>query len=284
MRLLRFATEDGVRVGVSQNGVVEDVTERVDGFSDLLERMTKGDSVPESNETYEPAAISYLPPTTPVNTVFAVALNYHSHIQEAGVTDREFERPLIFLKLYRSLVGHGESIQYHRDVVERLDYEGELAAVIGKPARNVSVDEALDYVAGYTILNDVTARNVQRLRAGESDALDWFSSKAMEGTTPVGPTVVTTDEISDPQSLRITSRYNGDVMQDEETSLMIYSTAELVAYAASRLTLHPGDVIATGTPEGVGEFQNISMTEGDTIAVEIGGIGTLSNTIGESEE
>lgn len=280
MRLLRFETGEGTRVGVSRNGAVADVTDGVDGFADALERVTNGESVPEGEETDEPDELRYLPPTTPENTVFAVALNYRSHIREVGQTDREFERPLIFLKPYRSLVGHGETIEYDREVVDRLDYEGELAAVIGSPARHVSTDDALDHVAGYTVLNDVTARNVQRLRAGDSDALDWFSSKAMERTTPVGPAVVTTDEIPDPQALRIASRYNGELMQDEETSLMIYDTAELISYASSRLTLQPGDVVATGTPEGVGEFQDVSMSEGDEIEVEIEGIGTLSNTVG----
>lgn len=279
MRLTRFSTGDTTRVGVSEDGTIRDVTEAVEGFVDALETVTNGESLPEGGETYDAEDVEYLPPTTPKSTVLAAALNYHSHIEEVGKTDREFEWPLLFFKSYASLIGHEQPIRNHRPVVERLDYEGELAAVIGKPAWEVSEDEALDYVAGYTILNDVTARNLQRLQAGDSDAIDWFSAKSMRDTTPVGPDVVTTDEIPDPQQLHITSRYNGDVMQDEDTSLMIYDTAELISFASTRMELQPGDVIATGTPEGVGEFQDISMTDGDTIEVEIDGIGTLSNTV-----
>lgn len=284
MRVTRFSTGDAARVGVSEDGTIRDVTEGVEGFADALETVTRGESLPDGGETYDAEAVEYLPPTTPSSTVLAAALNYHSHIEEVGKTEREFEWPLLFFKTYGSLVGHERPIQYHRSVVERLDYEGELAAVVGKPAWQVPEDEALDYVAGYTIMNDVTARNLQRLRAGDDDAIDWFSAKAMRATTPVGPEVVTTDEIRDPQQLHVTSRYNGEVMQDEDASLMIYDTAELIAFASTRVELQPGDVIATGTPEGVGEFQDVSMTDGDTIEVEIDGIGTLSNTVRSADD
>lgn len=284
MRLTRFSTGDGARVGVLEDGTIRDITEDVDGFADALEAVTDGKSLPDGSGTHNEEDVEYLPPTTPRNTVLAAALNYHSHIEEVGKTDSEFEWPLLFFKSYQSLVGHEQPIQYHRSVVERLDYEGELAAVIGKPAWQVSEDEALDYVAGYTVLNDVTARNLQRLHAGDDDAIDWFSAKSMRGTTPVGPAVVTTDEVADPQQLRVTSRYNGDVMQDEDTGLMIYDTAELISFASSRVELQPGDVIATGTPEGVGEFQDISMTDGDTIEVTVDGVGTLSNTVRDADD
>ena len=284
MRVTRFSTGDAPRVGVAEDGTIRDVSEDVDGFGDALETVTDGESLPDGGETYDAAEVTHLPPTTPSNTVLAAALNYHSHIEEVGKTDREFEWPLLFFKPYGSLVGHEQPIQYHRSVVERLDYEGELAVVIGKPAWQVAEEEALDYVAGYTVMNDVTARNLQRLQAGDDDAIDWFSSKAMRGTTPLGPAVVTTDEIPDPQQLHVTSRYNGDVMQDEDTRLMIYDTAGLISFASSRVELRPGDVIATGTPEGVGEFQDISMTDGDAIEVTVDGVGTLSNTVRNADD
>lgn len=284
MRLARFSAGDTPRVGIAEDGTITDVTEGVDGFTEALAAVTDGESLSDGGETYDAESVEYLPPTTRANTVLAAALNYHAHIEEVGKTDSEFDWPLLFLKTYGSLIGHEQPIQRHRPVVERLDYEGELAAVIGKPAWQVSEDEALDYVAGYTILNDVTARNLQRLEAGDDDAIDWFSAKTMKATTPVGPEVVTTDEIPDPQELHITSRYNGEVMQDEDTNLMIYDTAELISFASSRIELQPGDVIATGTPEGVGEFQDVSMTDGDTIEVTIDGIGTLSNTVRDSDD
>lgn len=284
MRVTRFSVDGAPRVGVAEDGTIRDVTEGVDGFADALAAVTDGEELPDGGESHDAADVEYLPPTTPGNTVLAAALNYHSHIEEVGKTDREFEWPLLFLKTYGSLIGHEQPIRRHGSVVDRLDYEGELAAVIGKPAWQVSEDEALDHVAGYTVMNDVTARNLQRLQAGDDDAIDWFSAKTMRGTTPLGPSVVTTDEVPDPQELHVTSRYNGEVMQDEDTSLMIYDTAELISFASSRVELRPGDVIATGTPEGVGEFQDVSMVDGDTIEVTVDGVGTLSNAVRDADD
>lgn len=189
------------------------------------------------------------------------------------------EWPLLFLKLPRSLVGHRQPISYHTRVTDEIDYEGELAAVIGKPARHVAPERALEYVAGYTILNDTSARDLQlSLQAGDDSLIDWFSGKAMQRTTPTGPWVVV-DEISDPQDLDIVSRVNGDTMQDDNTSLMIRSVADLVSFVSSRVRLEPGDIIATGTPEGVGTFQDVRLTPGDTVEVEVERIGSLVNTV-----
>jgi len=183
------------------------------------------------------------------------------------------------MKLPRTLVGHQDPISLHSHVTNEIDYEAELAAVIGSPARHVSPEEALDHVAGYTILNDTSARDLQlSLQVGEDNLFDWFSGKAMEKTTPVGPYVVV-NEIDDPQDLDITSRVNGEVLQDDNTSYMIRSVADLVSFVSSRVRLQPGDVLATGTPEGVGTFQDIQLHPGDTVE----DIGTLVNTVQECE-
>jgi 2-keto-4-pentenoate hydratase/2-oxohepta-3-ene-1,7-dioic acid hydratase in catechol pathway len=180
-------------------------------------------------------------------------------------------------------VGHGASIEYHTTVTEEIDYEGELACVIGESCRHASSDEALEHVAGYTILNDVSARDLQLSFSYENDDMvDWFAGKAMQSTTPIGPFVVC-NEIEDPQNLALASRVNGTTMQDESTRMMIYSVAELVSYISSLVELQPGDVIATGTPEGVGVFQDISLEPGDNVEIEIEGIGTLSNTVTQAE-
>lgn len=279
MRIGRFSVDDRVLIGVFDGDTVRDVTTVFDSFRDALTRP--GDAAADG-ETYDVEEITYLPPTTRRNTVFCAALNYEAHAEESDSAVPEW--PLVFMKLPRTLVGHGEPINYHTRVTQEIDYEAELAAVVGEPARHVSADEALDYVAGYTILNDTSARDLQlSLQVGDDEMLDWFSGKAMQRTTPVGPYVVV-DEIEDPQDLAISSRVNGETMQDDNTGMMIRSVADLVSFVSSRVRLEPGDVVATGTPEGVGTFQDIQLYPDDTVEIEVEGIGQLVNTVQEATE
>jgi len=279
MRIGRFEADGKTCIGVFEDGVVRDVTDEFDGFRDAISRPQ--DAADVDGETYDVEEITHLPPTTATNTVFCAALNYEAHAEESNVEVPEW--PLVFLKLHRTLVGHGESISYHTRVTEEIDYEAELAAVIGEPARHVSPEEALDHVAGYTILNDTSARDLQLgLEVGDDEMLDWFSGKAMERTTPVGP-YVSVDEIDDPQDLHIASRVDGETMQDDNTGMMVRSVADLVSFVSSRVRLQPGDVIATGTPEGVGTFQDIQLHPGETVEIEVEGIGTLTNVVEDAE-
>lgn len=284
MRLVHFST-DGAdrRVGVEADGVVRDVTDAVGRFDDALAAVTAGDGVGDGGAEYDADEVTPLPPTTRRNTTFAVALNYYSHIEEVDQTQEEFERPLIFTKSRRALVGHGAPIEYDTRVTTDLDYEGELAAVVGKPGRHVATEDALDHVAGYTVLNDVTARDLQNVRAKDAEWLDWFSAKALQNSTPVGPAVVTADEVGDPNDLHIETRHDGDVVQDEGTHLMIYDVADLVSYVSTRVELQPGDVIATGTPKGVGHFQDVSLADGDEVSITVEGVGTLTNVVEQVE-
>ncbi|MFB6251964.1 MAG: fumarylacetoacetate hydrolase family protein [Halobellus sp.] len=279
MQIGRFATGGENRIGVFEDDEVTDVTPVFDSFADALSRP--GVAADYDGARFNHGEISYLPPTTSQSSVFCAALNYQKHAEESGRSVPE--RPYLFLKLARSLVGQHEPISYHTAVTDEIDYEGELACVVGTPCRHVSTEDALDYVAGYTILNDVSARDLQLSYSYENDDMvDWFAGKAMQSTTPIGPFVVC-NEIDDPQDLSIASRVNGETMQDEGTEMMIYSVAELVSYISSLVELQPGDVIATGTPEGVGVFQDISLDPGDDVEVEVEGIGTLQNTVTEAE-
>jgi acylpyruvate hydrolase len=279
MRLGRFHAEGQDRIGVFEDGEVRDVTNRFGSFRDTLSRPA--DAASADGETFNRSEITHLPPITDQNTIFCAGLNYEAHAKESDIAVPEW--PLIFLKLPQTLVGHKQPISYHTDVTEEIDYEAELAAVIGKSARHVSTDEALDHVVGYTILNDTSARDLQLgLQVGGDDLIDWFSGKTMTNTTPAGPYVVV-DEIDDPQMLEITSHVNGDTLQDDNTQLMIRSVAELVSFVSSRVELTPGDIIATGTPEGVGTFQDIKLEDGDTVTVDIEGIGTLENIVKATE-
>jgi 2-keto-4-pentenoate hydratase/2-oxohepta-3-ene-1,7-dioic acid hydratase in catechol pathway len=275
MRIGRFHADGSDRIGVFEDGTVRDVTDGFESFRETLANPDEATAV--DGETFSTDEITYLPPTTRQNTVFCAALNYEAHAEESG--SKVPDPPLVFMKLPRTLVGHQQPISYHTRVTEEIDYEAELAAVIGESARHVSPDEALDYVAGYTILNDTSARDLQfGLQIGDEGKLDWFSGKAMQNTTPVGPSVAV-GEIDDPQDLDIASTVNGEVLQDDNTEWMIQSVADLVSFVSSRVELTPGDIIATGTPEGVGTFQDIKLEDGDTVEVDIETLGTLSNTV-----
>lgn len=279
MRIGRFHHGSSARIGRFEGDQVVDVTDHFENFQDALEHAQRAND--PKGEIFDLEKITYLPPTTAANAVFCAALNYEAHAKE-GDTEVP-NRPLMFTKLPRSLVGHRQPISYHTRVTSEIDYEAELAAVIGRDARHVEPDEALEYVAGYTILNDTSARDLQfGVTVGEDVLLDWFSGKAMQSTTPVGPTVVV-DEIDDPQTLDIVSRVNGETMQDDNTGMMISSVADLVSFASSRVMLQPGDIIATGTPEGVGTFQDIQLYPNDTVEIEVEGIGTLLNTVEEAD-
>ena len=183
-------------------------------------------------------------------------------------------RPLVFTKFTTSIIGDGDDIEIPRGLTERVDWEVELAAIIGQTARNVSEDEALQYVSGYTVANDVSARDLQFAD------VQWVRAKSLDTFCPLGPRVV---QLDDPQNLKLQTRVNGEVMQDSSTSEMIFGVAELISFCSHSFTLDPGDVILTGTPWGCGEFMEPkrSLKAGDVVECEIEGIGVLRNPVVE---
>jgi 5-carboxymethyl-2-hydroxymuconate isomerase len=204
--------------------------------------------------------------------IVCVGLNYVDHAREV---DLELpEQPLLFAKWPNAVIASGEPIVIPHGV-EQVDYEAELAAVIGARVKGVSVENALEAVAGYTCLNDVSARTLQ-FADGQ-----WTRGKSLDTFCPIGPRVVPREEIGDPQSLRISCRLNGALVQDASTADMIFGVAELIAYISGAITLEPGDVIATGTPPGValGRANPRYLQDGDSIEVEIEGIGILANPV-----
>jgi 2-keto-4-pentenoate hydratase/2-oxohepta-3-ene-1,7-dioic acid hydratase in catechol pathway len=198
--------------------------------------------------------------------IIAIGLNYLDHAKEFNMEIPEY--PLIFMKPPTAVIGNGETILYPSQTKE-LHYEGELGIVIGKKTRNVSVEEAKHYIAGYTCANDVTARDLQRLDG------QWTRSKSFDTFCPLGPKI--TKNI-DPTNLAIATRVNGVVKQNSNTNQMIFNAFKLVSFISAIMTLMPGDIISTGTPPGVGELQ-----VGDVVEVEIEGIGVLRNTVGVKE-
>jgi 2-keto-4-pentenoate hydratase/2-oxohepta-3-ene-1,7-dioic acid hydratase in catechol pathway len=215
--------------------------------------------------------LDLLAPLPRPRNIICVGRNYREHADEEGVEAPE--RPELFLKHTASVVGHGQSITWDPALTSQVDYEAELAVVIGAPARHISVDAALRYVIGYTCLNDVSARDLQ---FGDAQ---WARGKSLESFCPIGPWLVTYDEVADPQRLTVRCLVDGEVRQEASTAAMYYSVAEVVAYCSQAFTLLPGDVVATGTPGGVGIFRDppALLADGQQVVVEIDGIGRLEN-------
>jgi 2-keto-4-pentenoate hydratase/2-oxohepta-3-ene-1,7-dioic acid hydratase in catechol pathway len=217
-------------------------------------------------------AVKLLSPIPNPSKVVAIGLNYMDHIREADIGVPELAT--MFCKYPSAIIGSGDEIRWSTGLTQQVDYEAELAVVIGKTAKNVSEADAYDYIAGYMNCNDVSARDLQ-FRPGDQ----WLRGKCLDSFCPLGPYLVTRDEIDDPHKLSIKCELNGQPMQDSNTAEMIYRIPYLINYLSEAFTLLPGDVIATGTPQGVGAFRNppIWLEHDDVVAVTIEGLGVLSN-------
>ncbi len=215
--------------------------------------------------------IEFLPAVRP-SKILAIGRNYVDHAIEGGAEPPS--TPLLFNKLPNSLSAHNAPIALS-NLSQKVDYEAELAVVIGRRARQVSEANALEHVFGYTLINDVSARDLQ---FGDGQ---WTRGKGLDTFAPLGPFITTRDEIADVQALKIEGRLNGEVMQSSNTAKMIFKIGYLISYLSQGITLEPGDVIATGTPEGVGVFRDppVLLKAGDVYEVEIEGLGTLRNPV-----
>lgn len=211
----------------------------------------------------------------PLKNILCVGKNYKEHAIEMGSAADIPEHPMIFTKAPTSVIGHEEDILLHGGVTDSLDYEGELAVVIGKTGRSISEDEAYDYVFGYTVLNDVTARDLQARHK------QFFLGKSLDASCPMGPYLVHKSIINDPHALTLTTKVNGEVRQQGNTGDMIFNIPTLISVLSKGMTLEAGDIIATGTPAGVGKgFKPPRyLTKGDVIEISIDQIGTLRNVI-----
>jgi 2-keto-4-pentenoate hydratase/2-oxohepta-3-ene-1,7-dioic acid hydratase in catechol pathway len=220
------------------------------------------------------AAVTILAPIPrPRKNIFCVGKNYVDHVAE--MSGNLPQHPVVFSKPPTTVIGPGMDIDSHPNVTSELDYEGELAVVIGKRAKSVSKENAYDYVFGYTILNDVTARDKQSLHG------QWLLGKSFDTFCPMGPVLVHKDEMPNPHNLELSTSVNGEVRQAANTGLMIFDIATMIATITQGTTLEPGDIIATGTPSGVGKGMKPPrfMKAGDVVEVEIKGIGVLRNPI-----
>jgi 2-keto-4-pentenoate hydratase/2-oxohepta-3-ene-1,7-dioic acid hydratase in catechol pathway len=211
----------------------------------------------------------------PAKNIFCVGKNYAEHAIEMGSKDDIPEHVMVFTKSPTTVIAHDEHILAHTELTEQLDYEGELAVVIGKKGIAIKREEALDYVFGYTIINDVTARDLQAKHK------QFFIGKSLDTTCPMGPWIVHKSAISNPNNLDIKTLVNGEVRQDSNTGNFIFPVEEVIAVLSQGMTLEPGDIIATGTPAGVGKgFKPPRfLRSGDTIEITVEGIGTLRNKV-----
>jgi 2-keto-4-pentenoate hydratase/2-oxohepta-3-ene-1,7-dioic acid hydratase in catechol pathway len=255
----------------------------IDGVATIDELIAAGSKAWEAAREAGPGTIQdgeplrpgmlAAPLTTP-SKIACVGLNYHDHCRETGMAAPE--RPLIFAKFPSSLTGPDAPIEWPDGLTEQVDWEVELAVVIGRRIRDAGEDEALEAVFGYTAANDVSARDLQFADQ------QWVRAKSIDSFCPLGPVIVTPDEFGDPQNKGLLARVNGQTMQDSTTAEMIFGVAEIVSFLSRACTLEPGDLILTGTPWGVGGFRDppVFLQPGDTVEVEVEGIGVLANDIG----
>jgi 2-keto-4-pentenoate hydratase/2-oxohepta-3-ene-1,7-dioic acid hydratase in catechol pathway len=291
MQLITFETEQGNRLGVVdvRAGTAADVTDLV-GTSDLVEVIADWErcrpllgSGGSASDAIALASLRLRAPIAPRRNVFCVGKNYREHVAEFGrsgydTPSRSEELPtvpIIFSKATTSVTGPYEPVLAHPSVTCQLDYEGELGVIIGEPGRQISRADAFGHVWGYTVINDVTARDVQRSHK------QWLLGKSLDTCCPMGPYATTADEITSLAALELQTRVNGERRQSAAVKDLIFDIPELVATISAAITLLPGDVISTGTPSGVGVGFDPPrfLRSGDTVEVSITGLGTLRNTI-----
>ncbi|MGP4073397.1 fumarylacetoacetate hydrolase family protein [Piscibacillus sp. B03] len=281
MKLLSFNYQDTTYWGVLREDGIYYSDHLMTYFPNLLSvienfhHLSLGNDL---NKFVECDEVEILPPYKPNKNIMCIGKNYREHAMEMTNDPKSVPKdPVVFTKSPTCVVGDGKPVKAHQAVTEQLDYEGELAVIIGKKGINIAEEEALDYVFGYTIMNDVTARDLQKKHT------QFFKGKSLDTFAPIGPHIVTADEISDVQGLNIQTRVNDELRQNGNTKDMIFSVAKLIEVLSQGMTLEPGDIIATGTPSGVGKGFNPPkfLKSNDTVTIMVEGIGTLRNFIVE---
>ncbi len=279
MRLVTYShAGSGSRLGVeTQEGTIHDLTATL-GVADVGEMLARGITAGDVEDlrvraqSYESGEVEVQAPIRRPGKIICVGLNYHDHCREQGAEPPAY--PMLFSKFANAVSNPGAPVT--RPVAtEQLDLECELAVVIGRRASHIGPAEASEAIFGYTVLNDVTMRDLQR------EDRQWLRAKGSDGFAPMGPAVVTADELGGPGSLAIRSSVNGETWQDSTTAEMVFDVHTLVAFASRTITLEPGDVIATGTPAGVGHYHQPPryLTDGDVMRCEIAGIGAIENPV-----
>ena len=281
MRLITFTHGDHEQIGVRQDGRVIPVASIAPELPDNLRQLLAHDGLAELGNALESSSnagidldeIEYRPLLPEPGKIICIGRNYAAHAAEGGAETPTF--PEIFYRGASSLIAHNAPI-IRPIVSDKLDFEGEIAFVVGKTCRHATEESALDFIAGYTLFNDATIRDYQRFSS------QWTIGKNFDGTGAFGPELVTADELPPGiEGLRLTTTLNGELMQDGQTNDLVFSIRTLVKILSECMTLQPGDVVVTGTPSGVGYARKppVWMKSGDTVEIEVEGIGKLVNTI-----
>lgn len=267
MKIAQYYEDGKVRLGLIEGEELRPFEFKGDMINLIksgFDNQTSGNPIPVED-------VEFVPPVNRPSKIIAIGLNYMDHIEESKGDVPE--KPLIFSKFPSSLTGHKGLISWNNSLTKKVDFEAELAVIIGKELYRCLEDQVMDGIFGYTCGNDVSARDLQ---FGDGQ---WVRGKSLDTFCPLGPWIVTADEIPDPHALAIRCLLNGEIMQDSNTSCMIFKLPQLLSFLSMNFTLVPGDVILTGTPHGVGAFRepSIYMKDGDEVIVEIEGVGCLEN-------
>ncbi len=300
-RLLNYAGDGGdIRPGILVNGdTVVDLQQALPGqawATSTLAVLGAWDAAlpalhaladAPAGATRPLAGVRLLAPLLYPPAIYCTGANYMEHAEEMSPenkgVDKATTQPYLFLKsAAHCVIGPGDAIKLP-NVSDKVDWEGEFAVVIGRRARNVSVGDAMQYVAGYTIMNDVSARNLSRRADWPRWVTDWFGHKNFETSAPLGPWITPADEIADHTQCHLRLWVNDEKKQDTRVASLIFNVPELIEYLSRRMTLLPGDVIATGTPAGVGRPKGTFLKPGDRVRIEISGIGVLENPVEQGE-
>ncbi|WP_026692693.1 fumarylacetoacetate hydrolase family protein [Peribacillus kribbensis] len=251
---------------------------KMEGFAEIAEAMAKAHKEYPGKADYEIHASEaelLAPIPRPDKNIYCVGKNYAEHAIELGSEADIPEHVMLFSKVPNTVIPHQQPIPRHREVTDALDYEGELAVIIGRKGKGISAESAMDYVFGYTVLNDITARDLQERHK------QFLLGKSLDGSCPMGPYIVTRSDIADPSNLNIETKVNGEVRQSSNTSQFIFTIEDVISTISKGMTLEPGDIIATGTPAGVGKgFKPPRyLDSGDKIEITVENIGTLVNVV-----
>ena len=286
--LVSVRPEDGSapRIAASCDGRLTSIP-ALEGYADVADVLAAWPTLAPRLRSFDPAdgvalAGTVLAPVRSPRKLLFAGANYVDHLREMGISEvPPGLEPYFFLLPPTSIVGPGDAVVIPADPGARVDWEAELAVVIGVPGRDVDEDDALDHVAGYTIVNDVSARGYHRRPnpLAPPFAYDWLASKGRDTFCPLGPGITPSWFVADPQDLPIRLWRNGELKQDGNTADMIFTVRRLIAAASAVMTLEPGDVLATGTPAGVGVAQGKSLADGDVLRIEIGDLGVLENAV-----
>lgn len=289
MRLVSYMNDGGTRVGAVVDDQVVDLTDRFPTMLELITQAPELQALSDFSGRRPVALVSSVrllaPIPQPLRHLWAVGWNYLEHFNE-GVGKRDDDvadlpaHPTFFTKATRAVIGPTDAISFDAKLSTQLDYEAELVVVIGRAGRSIPADRALDHVFGYTVANDITLRDIQRQHGGQ-----WVKGKSIDGTCPLGPWITTRDEVPDPQSLVLRSEVNGEERQAKTTAAMAFPISRLISELSLGTTLLPGDLILTGTPEGVGYARDpaVWLRPGDRVVTEVIGVGRLENVVEERD-